>query len=74
MCDIVFLNLVPNSKYWFPKINKGNRNTTVLLKQVLLPNIKMIKIDHNFKLTKKCNKRQAGNLAALELRMRTHMS
>ena len=28
----------------------------------------MIKIDHNIKLTKKCNKRQAGKLAALRIK------
>ena len=58
MCDVIFLNPVHNAKYWSTRINKGDRDITIQMKQDLLPNIIMIKIDKNNKLLKRCNKKQ----------------
>ena len=45
VCDTVFLNPVYNAKYWFTPMNKGVGDITIKLKQVLLSNITIIKID-----------------------------
>ena len=45
VCDVVFLNPVPNAKYWYIPVITGDGDITVRLKQVLLPNIIMMKID-----------------------------
>ena len=55
MCDAVFLNPIPNAKYWLTSMNKGDRDIIVRLKLFLLPNITMMKIDL------RCNKKQAKN-------------
>ena len=39
VCDAVFLNPVPNAKYWYTPMITGDGDVTVRLKQVLLPNI-----------------------------------
>ena len=58
VCDAVFLNPVPNAQYWLAPVNKWYRDIIVRLKQVLLPNITMMKMDKNKnnKLPKRCNK------------------
>ena len=56
VCDAIFLNPVRNVNYWFMFMNKGYGNITFRLKQVLLPNIAMIKIDNKNKMPKRCNK------------------
>ena len=33
VCDDISLNLVPNIKYYFTKINKGDRDVTLQLKK-----------------------------------------
>ena len=53
----VILNPVPNGKCWLIHMNKGDGGITVRLKQALLPNIIMMKIDKNNKLQKRCNKK-----------------
>ena len=47
VCGVVFLNPVLNAKYWLTHMNKGNGKIMVRLKQVLLPNIILMKIDKN---------------------------
>ena len=48
VCDTLFFNPVSNAKYWLTSMNnKRDGDTTVRLKQVLLPNITMMKIYHN---------------------------
>ena len=49
VCDTVFFNPAPNAKYWFTSINKVDEDSTLLLKQVLLPNTTMTKIENNNK-------------------------
>ena len=68
VCDALFLNPIPNAKYWLTPMNQGNGDITVRLKQVLLPNITTIKIDKNNKLPKRCNKKQVEELGALLIR------
>ena len=53
----VILNPVPNGKCWLIHMNKWDGGITVRLKQALLPNIIMMKIDKNNKLQKRCNKK-----------------
>ena len=45
VCDAVFLNPVPFAKYWYIPMKTGVGDVTVRLKQVLLLNITMMKID-----------------------------
>ena len=47
MNDAIFLNPAPNAKYWLTLMNEGDGYITVRLKQVILPNIAMMKIDKN---------------------------
>ena len=68
VCDVIFLNPVPNAKYWLTPLNKGDRDITVRLKQVLLQHITMMKIDKNNKSPIRCNKKQAERLGALRIR------
>ena len=57
--DAVFLNPVPNAKYWHIPMITGDGDITVRLKQVLLPNITMMKIDKINILPKRCKKKEA---------------
>ena len=43
--NAVFLNPVPNANYWYILMKTGVDDVTVILKEVLLPNIIMMKID-----------------------------
>ena len=45
VCDAVFLNPVPNANYWYILLKTGVDDVTVILKEVLLRNIIMMKID-----------------------------
>ena len=45
VCDVVFLNPVYNANYWYTLMKTGVGDVTVRLKQVLLPNTTMTKID-----------------------------
>ena len=47
VCGVVFLNPVLNAKYWSTPMNKGNGEITVQLKQALLPNMILMKLDKN---------------------------
>ena len=67
VCDTLFLNHVPNKKQWFTPMNKEGGDLTVTLKQVLLSNIPMIKIDKKNTLPKRRNKKQAGKFGALRM-------
>ena len=67
VCDAVFLNPVPNAKYWYTPMITGDGDVTVRLKQVLLPNITMIKIDKINILPKRCNKKEAKKLGAIRM-------
>ena len=49
-------------------MNKGDGDITVWLKQFLLTNIILMKIDKNNKLPKRCNKKQTENSGALRIR------
>ena len=53
MCDTVFINPVYNAKYWFTPMNKGVGDITIKLKQALLSNITIIKIDKKIHNTEK---------------------
>ena len=55
ICDAVFLNPVNSAKYWLTPMNKRDGGIAVRLKQVLLSNITMMKIDKNNKLPKRYN-------------------
>ena len=68
LCDAVFLNPVPNAKYWYTPMITGDGGVTVKLKQVLLPNITMIKIDKINILSKRGNKKEAKKLGAIRMR------
>ena len=57
VCDDIFLNLVHFSKYWYTLMKIGVGDVTVRLKQVLLPNITMMKIDKTHPLPKRCKKK-----------------
>ena len=61
VCDAVFLNPIHNAKYWYTPMITGDDDVTVRLKQVLLLNITMIKIDKINILPKRCNKKEAKN-------------
>ena len=52
VCDDCFLNHVHNAKYWFTPMNKGVSDVAVRLKQVVLSNITMLKIDMKEHTTK----------------------
>ena len=67
VCDAVFLNPVPNAKYWFTPMIKGVDDITARLKQVLLPNTTMTKIDKKNTVPKRCNNKQAQKLGALRM-------
>ena len=67
VCDAVFLNSVPNAKYWYTPMITGCGDVTVILKQVLLPNTTMMKIDKINILPKRCNKKEATNLGAIRM-------
>ena len=64
VCDTVFLNPVPNTKYQHTPMKTGVGEVTVRLKQVLLPNITMMKIDKINTLSKRCKKRETIELGA----------
>ena len=64
----MFLNPATNEKYWLTRMSKGNGDITVRLKQVLLRNTSMIKIDMNNKMPKGCNKKRAKRLGALRIK------
>ena len=57
VCYVVFLNPVPNAKYRYMPMKTGVGDVTVRLKQVLLPNIIMMKIDKKKTLPKRCKKK-----------------
>ena len=57
VCDAVFLNPVRFSKCWYTLMKVRVGNVTVSLKQVLLPSIKMTKIDKINTLRKRNNKK-----------------
>ena len=57
----MFINHVPNIKYWITKMNKGNGDTTLRLKYVILLSITMIRIKKNNKLPMKFNNESAKN-------------
>ena len=57
VCDVVFLNPVPTAKYWHISMKIGVGDIIVKLKQVLLPNTTMMKIDKINKLPKRCKKK-----------------
>ena len=61
VCDAVFFNPGPNAKYWYMSTKTGVGDATVRLKQVLLPNITMMKIDKINTLPKRCKKRKQQN-------------
>ena len=44
MCDTL-KNPVPNANHWFAYIKKGDKDVTLELKQLFLPNISMIEIN-----------------------------
>ena len=71
VCDVVFLNLVTNEKYLLTRTSKGNGDTTVRLKQVLLPNTTIMKIYMNNKLPKRCNEKWAESWELWELKIMT---
>ena len=64
VCDAVFLNPVPFAKYQYTPIKIGVGNVTVILKQVLLPNMTMMNIDKINPLPKRCKKREAIKLVS----------
>ena len=66
LCDAVFLTSVPNAKYWYIPMITGDGDVTVRLKQVLLPNITMMKIDQ-IPLPKRCKKKEAKKLGAIRM-------
>ena len=45
MCDVIFLNQIPTATYWCTPIVKRDGDVILRLKQILLSNITMIKID-----------------------------
>ena len=49
-------------KYWYTPMITGDGDVTVRLKQVLLPNITMVKIDKINILPKRCKKKEAKNV------------
>ena len=61
VCDTVFLNPVHNAKYWYTPMITGNGDVTVKLKQVLLPNITIMKIDKINTLPERFKKRESTN-------------
>ena len=61
------LNSVPNAKYWYTPMITGDGDVAVRLKQVLLPNITMIKIDKINILQKSCKKKEAKKLGAIRM-------
>ena len=65
--DIVYLNPVPNARYWFTSTTKRDRDITLRLKQVLLPTITIMKIDNKNKLLKRCKNKQVDKLGALRI-------
>ena len=67
VCYAVLLNPVPNSKYWYTPTKIGVDDTTVRLKQVLPPNITMMKIDKINTLPKICKKREATKFGAINM-------
>ena len=67
LCDAVFLNPVPNAKYWYTPMKTGVGDATVTLKQVLVPNITMIKIDKVHTLPKRFKKKEATKLGAIRM-------
>ena len=61
--DAIFLNPVYNTKYWYTPTKIGVGYITVrLIKQVLLPNITMMKIYKINTLLKRCKKKEATKL------------
>ena len=67
VCDAVFLNHVPHAKYWYIPMIIGDGDVTVRLKEVLLPNITIIKIDKIKILPKWCNKKEEKKLGAIRM-------
>ena len=65
--DAVFLNHVLNANYWYTLMKTGVGDVTVRFEQVLLPNIKMIKIDKITTLPKRCKKKEATKLGAIRM-------
>ena len=64
VCDAIFLNPVPFTKYRYTPMKTGVGDITVRLKQVLLPTITMMKIYKITTLPKQCNKREAIKIGA----------
>ena len=64
MCDGVFLNPVLFTKYWYTLMNTGIGDVTVRLKQVLLSNTIMVKIDSIKTPPKRCKKKEAPKLGS----------
>ena len=62
--ETIFLNPVPFVKYWYIPIKTGVGDVTVRLKEVLLPNMTMMKIDKINTLPKSCKKRRATKVGA----------
>ena len=64
MCDTVFLNPVHFAKYWYTPMKTGIGGVTVRFKQVLLPNVTIMKIDKINTLPKRCMKKEATKLGS----------
>ena len=67
VCDAVFLNPVHFAKYWYILMETEVSDVTVRLKEVLLPNITIIKIDKIKILPKWCNKKEEKKLGAIRM-------
>ena len=68
MCKARFWNLVSKAKYWYTPMPKGEGDTPLTMKQVLMADIKLEEILENNKLPKECNKKKEKELGMLRIR------
>ena len=61
------LNPVHNAKYWYTPMITGDGDVILRLKQVLLPNITMMKIDKINMLPKRCKKKEVKKLEDIRM-------
>jgi len=68
VCQARFWNTVDKEKYWHTSMIKGEGETSLRTKQVLMVDIELIMITNDNKLPKGYNKRKTEELGAVRIR------
>ena len=68
VCQEMFWNPVVKAKYWYTPMPKGEGETILRMKQVLMAEIELIMTTKDNKVPKGCNKSKAEELGVVRIR------